>query len=116
MPSLDFKSMVKAERAKARGQLSSKVHGSVSTQGSSQPAAAEHPALSFRLPEAKRPNLSDDGRVAAAPSSVWHLPCWVTKEEEEAMLRCADHSPQERWVQLRGRRLQNLGGLPRVSS
>ena len=45
---------------------------------------------------------------------MWHVPGWVTEEEEDALIRCADAAPPARWTQLRGRRLQNLGGLPRV--
>lgn len=119
MPPLDFKAMMAAERAKARGAAA----GESAPAPSSDAAAAgtssakpvmEAPELSWRLPrDVPRPRFDDVYRVSAAPSTVWHVPDFVTAAEEAAMLQCASRSPVERWTQLRGRRLQNLGGLPR---
>ena len=112
---MDFAAMMKAERAKARGgapaapsapQAASAITASASSSSSptddyALPARADRPAF-----DAARP-------LARAPPSVWHLPDWITPDEEASLTRCADGAPPERWTRLRGRRLQNLGGLPK---
>ena len=120
MPPLDFKAMMAAERAKAHGASvgesgSAPTADTAAAGASSAKQGVEAPELSWRLPrEAPRPRFDDVHRVVSAPNTVWHVPDFVTAAEEEAMLKCAGRSPAERWTQLRGRRLQNLGGLPRA--
>jgi hypothetical protein len=112
---LDFRALLKAERAKSRGKPVGQ-SGTAPAAGPTTTAApvTESPALQFRLPQNdSRPQLSAAHRVHAAPPTVWHMAEWVSAGEEAALLRCADMSPPQRWTQLRGRRLQNLGGQPR---
>lgn len=112
---LDFRALLKAERAKSRGKPVEQ-SGTAPAAGPTTTAApvTESPALQFRLPQNdSRPQLSAAHRVHAAPPAVWHMAEWVSAGEEAALLRCADMSPPQRWTQLRGRRLQNLGGQPR---
>ena len=111
---LDFRALLKAERAKSRAKPEEQ-SGTAPPRGPTTAApVAESPALQFRLPQTdSRSQLSAAHRVHAAPPAVWHMAEWVSAGEEAALLRCADLSPQQRWTQLRGRRLQNLGGQPR---
>ena len=51
-------------------------------------------------------------QVARAVPVVLHMPHFCTAAEEAALLSCVD-SAAASWVQLRGRRLQQLGGMPR---
>ena len=110
---LDFRALLKAERAKTRGKPVEQ--GGTAPPG--RPAAApvtKSPALQFRFAQTdSRPQLAAAHRVLAAPPTVWHMDEWMSEGEEAALLRCADESPPQRWTQLRGRRLQNLGGQPR---
>ena len=111
---LDFRALLKAERAKTRAKPAEQ-SGTAPPGGPTTDApVAESPALQFRLPQTdSRPQLSAAHRVHAAPPAIWHMAEWVSAGEEAALLRCADLSPPHRWTQLRGRRLQNLGGQPR---
>ena len=105
---LDFAAMLKAERVKTRGNPA--------MQSGVAPllTSAESSSLQFCLPQTdSRPQLSAAHRVQLAPPTVWHMADWVTADEEAALMRCTSCSPPQRWTQLRGRRLQNLGGLPR---
>ena len=112
---MDFAAMMKAERAKARGgapaapsapQAASAIAASASSSSS--------PTDDYALPaRADRPAFDAAQPLARAPPSVWHLPDWITPDEEASLTRCADGAPPERWTRLRGRRLQNLGGLPK---
>ncbi len=110
---LDFAAMMKAERARARG-------------GETPPLAAPAPAAApvaaevvpahasgFRLPSsAARPALvRSEHAVRGAPPTVWHVPEFVTPDEEARLMRCADDAPAAAWTALRGRRLQNHGGV-----
>jgi alkylated DNA repair protein alkB family protein 6 len=119
MPPLDFAALMKAERARARGGVAPAADTPPVAPTAEQQrkptaaAAASSAALSFRLAGSARPTIGPESLVRAAPESVWHVPNWVSEEEEEELLRCADLSPEDRWTVLRGRRLQNLGGLPR---
>lgn len=105
---LDFAAMLKAERVKTRG------NPAVQSGAAPLLPSAENSSLQFCLPQTdSRPQLSAAHRVQAAPPAVWHMADWVTADEEAALMRCTSCSPPQRWTQLRGRRLQNLGGLPR---
>lgn len=81
---------------------------------------ARKPRLESRCPaplawRTDRPQLCRQRhRVVQAPDVVFHIPAFVSEEEEAALLRAIDASPPEQWTNLSGRRLQNLGGLPRA--
>ena len=112
---MDFAAMMKAERAKARG--GAPAAPSAPQAASAIPASASSsssPTDDYALPaRADRPAFDAARPLARAPPSVWHLPDWITPDEEASLTRCADGAPPERWTRLRGRRLQNLGGLPK---
>ena len=112
---LDFHALLKAERAKARAKPVVEPSGTAPPSGpTTATPVAESPALQYRLPPtASRAQLSAAHRVHAAPPAVWHMAEWLSAGEEAELLRCAELSPPQRWTQLRGRRLQNLGGQPR---
>lgn len=44
-----------------------------------------------------------------APPTIYYIPEYVTKEEEEALLRNVYSAPKPKWTQLSNRRLQNWG-------
>jgi alkylated DNA repair protein alkB family protein 6 len=92
---LDFKAMMASERTRVRGETSS--------------AVSDEYCLS---PKVSRPTIGLP--LQGIPNSVWHIAEFVTKEEEQAILRVIDATPNTRWTPLLGRRLQSLGGLPRV--
>ena len=112
---LDFHALLKAERAKARAKPVVEPSGTAPPSGpTTATPVAESPALQYRLPlTASRAQLSAAHRVHGAPPAVWHMAEWLSAGEEAELLRCAELSPPQRWTQLRGRRLQNLGGQPR---
>jgi alkylated DNA repair protein alkB family protein 6 len=37
---------------------------------------------------------------------------WISQEEEQILLQQIDQAPKPKWTNLRGRRLQNWGGIP----
>ncbi|KAK1330276.1 hypothetical protein QTO34_010464 [Cnephaeus nilssonii] len=47
-----------------------------------------------------------------APPVIYYVPDFISKEEEEYLLRQVDNAPKPKWTQLSGRKLQNWGGLP----
>nr|KAF6406055.1 alkB-like protein 6 [Molossus molossus] len=51
-------------------------------------------------------------RVEQAPPIIYYVPDFISKEEEEYLLRQVFNAPKPKWTQLSGRRLQNWGGLP----
>lgn len=51
--------------------------------------------------------------VSGAPPTVWHVRDFLSADEESEILRCVDGAPTEKWVSLRGRKLQCLGGTPK---
>ncbi|XP_053459939.1 alpha-ketoglutarate-dependent dioxygenase alkB homolog 6 isoform X2 [Nycticebus coucang] len=51
-------------------------------------------------------------RVEQAPPVIYYVPDFISKEEEEYLLRQVFNAPKPKWTQLSGRRLQNWGGLP----
>ncbi|KAK5861490.1 hypothetical protein PBY51_022883 [Eleginops maclovinus] len=50
--------------------------------------------------------------VNEAPPTVYHIPDFITEEEETYLQQKVFNSPKTKWTQLSGRRLQNWGGLP----
>ena len=96
---VDFAALMKAER-KARAQQ--------------RPQAAGG-AWSYCLPSGQtRGRLDNSRRVPGAPPCVWHIRDFVTASEEEEILRCVYAAPTNEWVELRGRKLQSLGGAPKL--
>ncbi|XP_032246264.1 alpha-ketoglutarate-dependent dioxygenase alkB homolog 6 isoform X10 [Mirounga angustirostris] len=51
-------------------------------------------------------------RVEQAPPIIYYVPDFISKEEEEYLLRQVFNAPKPKWTQLSGRKLQNWGGLP----
>ncbi|XP_036201965.1 alpha-ketoglutarate-dependent dioxygenase alkB homolog 6 isoform X4 [Myotis myotis] len=51
-------------------------------------------------------------RVEQAPPVIYYVPDFISKEEEEYLLRQVFNAPKPKWTQLSGRKLQNWGGLP----
>nr|XP_045011389.1 alpha-ketoglutarate-dependent dioxygenase alkB homolog 6 isoform X2 [Jaculus jaculus] len=51
-------------------------------------------------------------RVEQAPPVIYYIPDFISKEEEEYLLRQVFNAPKPKWTQLSGRKLQNWGGLP----
>jgi alkylated DNA repair protein alkB family protein 6 len=69
-----------------------------------------------------KPSDQPFGEMAAAaelvdaPPSVSYLPDFINSSQEGALMQCIYKEAYSlRWVQLRGRRLQNWGGLPSAS-
>ncbi|RWS16246.1 alpha-ketoglutarate-dependent dioxygenase alkB 6-like protein [Dinothrombium tinctorium] len=46
------------------------------------------------------------------PATIFYLPEFIDKEQEEYLLRSVENSPKPKWTYLSNRRLQNWGGLP----
>ena len=112
---LDFRALLKAERARARGAPAAPARsdGAVAARPIAPLESSRGAHDDYCLGRPRRALSLEAHRVEHAPACVWHVPSWVTEEEEVALIRCADAAPPGRWTQLRGRRLQNLGGLPR---
>lgn len=51
-------------------------------------------------------------RVEQAPPLIYYVPDFISKEEEEYLLRQVFNAPKPKWTQLSGRKLQNWGGSP----
>jgi len=51
-------------------------------------------------------------RVAGAARSMYFVPGFLSAEEEASLLSAVDSAPQPKWTTLRGRRLQQWGGVP----
>ncbi|KAM6222255.1 alpha-ketoglutarate-dependent dioxygenase alkB homolog 6 isoform 2-T2 [Rhynchocyon petersi] len=51
-------------------------------------------------------------RVEQAPPVIYYVPDFISKEEEEYLLRQVSNAPKPKWTQVSGRKLQNWGGLP----
>ncbi|XP_012292991.1 alpha-ketoglutarate-dependent dioxygenase alkB homolog 6 isoform X3 [Aotus nancymaae] len=51
-------------------------------------------------------------RVEQAPPVIYYVPDFISKEEEDYLLRQVFNAPKPKWTQLSGRKLQNWGGLP----
>ena len=91
---MDFAAMMKAERAKARGGApaapSAPQAAAAITASASSPSS---PTDDYALPaRADRPAFDAARPLARAPPSVWHLPDWITPDEEASLARCADQS------------------------
>ncbi|XP_069313694.1 alpha-ketoglutarate-dependent dioxygenase alkB homolog 6 isoform X3 [Eulemur rufifrons] len=61
--------------------------------------------------DARVPTL-EPFRVEQAPPVIYYVPDFISKEEEEYLLRQVFNAPKPKWTQLSGRKLQNWGGLP----
>nr|AAW27592.1 unknown [Schistosoma japonicum] len=56
----------------------------------------------------------DSYQIKSLPPCVYYIPDFINEEEELELLKNIYTSPLPKWVSLRGRRLQNWGGLPHV--
>ncbi|XP_006899722.1 PREDICTED: alpha-ketoglutarate-dependent dioxygenase alkB homolog 6 [Elephantulus edwardii] len=59
-----------------------------------------------------RVSVLEPFRVEQAPPVIYYVPDFISKEEEEYLLRQVSNAPKPKWTQLSGRKLQNWGGLP----
>ncbi|KAI1317794.1 Alpha-ketoglutarate-dependent dioxygenase alkB 6 [Mortierella claussenii] len=50
-------------------------------------------------------------RISTAPASVYYLPEFITRAEEQQLLDKVLSAPKPKWVYLKNRRLQNWGGI-----
>ncbi|XP_002740837.1 putative RNA/DNA demethylase ALKBH6 [Saccoglossus kowalevskii] len=50
--------------------------------------------------------------VSEAPPSVYYIPEFITKQEEQFLINQVYAVPKPKWTQLSHRRLQNWGGIP----
>ncbi|XP_006867398.1 PREDICTED: alpha-ketoglutarate-dependent dioxygenase alkB homolog 6 [Chrysochloris asiatica] len=67
--------------------------------------------VSMEEQDARVPAL-EPFRVEQAPPVIYYVPDFISKEEEEYLLRQVSNAPKPKWTQLSGRKLQNWGGLP----
>ncbi|KAJ8791451.1 hypothetical protein J1605_004256 [Eschrichtius robustus] len=67
--------------------------------------------MSMEDQDARVPAL-EPFRVEQAPPVIYYVPDFISKEEEEYLLRQVFNAPKPKWTQLSGRKLQNWGGLP----
>ena len=79
------------------------------------PKGVTHPDLAFswtaELEES--PALLDAAVLPACPATVKYLPDVISRATHDALVACViDAAYKPKWVQLRGRRLQNWGGKP----
>jgi alkylated DNA repair protein alkB family protein 6 len=115
---IDFQNLLREERAKARAAAggAAPLSGLAPAEAPARLAttATEPPPCSFRLcASSSRARLGSSSVVDGAPPTVWHVRDWVSIAEEVAMLQAVADSPLDAWTPLRGRRLQNFGGVPR---
>ncbi|XP_029416953.1 alpha-ketoglutarate-dependent dioxygenase alkB homolog 6 isoform X2 [Nannospalax galili] len=61
--------------------------------------------------DARVPGL-EPFRVEQAPPVIYYVPDFISKEEEEYLLRQVFNAPKPKWTQLSGRKLQNWGFCP----
>ncbi|XP_069115985.1 alpha-ketoglutarate-dependent dioxygenase alkB homolog 6-like isoform X1 [Argopecten irradians] len=54
----------------------------------------------------------EDYKVSKAPPTIYYIPDYITKEEEDLLMKNVYSAPKPKWTQLSNRRLQNWGGLP----
>ena len=122
MAALDFRAMMAAERAKRKTDSTTTISSRASASPIASPPPASPPppppAIHFSLEErCDRPVLSEAAHgVDGAVSKVYHVPDFLSEREEEALLCCVDSVPREGWTQLRGRKLQQHGGMPGMTS
>ena len=93
---LDFKAMMAAERAKRRKGAadgeSDQPKPAASLAPKSEGSAAAR--ILYTLPKRdSRPVLSAAHLIPSAPSAIYHVPDWLSVEEEDALLRCVDSTP-----------------------
>ena len=51
-------------------------------------------------------------KVEKCPCTVYYIPDFITKDEENYLLHKVESAPKPKWVCLKNRRLQNWGGVP----
>ncbi|XP_031746391.1 alpha-ketoglutarate-dependent dioxygenase alkB homolog 6 isoform X1 [Xenopus tropicalis] len=52
--------------------------------------------------------------IGKVPRAAYYVPEYISKAEEEYLLRQVYNAPKPKWTQLSGRKLQNWGGIPHV--
>uniref|UniRef100_A0A0B6ZVS7 Fe2OG dioxygenase domain-containing protein n=1 Tax=Arion vulgaris TaxID=1028688 RepID=A0A0B6ZVS7_9EUPU len=54
----------------------------------------------------------EEYQVKNAPPTIFYVPNFISKDEEELLLNKVYSAPKPKWTQLSHRKLQNWGGLP----
>ncbi|XP_027625304.1 alpha-ketoglutarate-dependent dioxygenase alkB homolog 6 isoform X3 [Tupaia chinensis] len=67
--------------------------------------------MSMEEQDARVPSL-EPFRVEQAPPVIYYVPDFISKEEEEYLLRQVFNAPKPKWTQLSGRKLQNWAWEP----
>ena len=129
---IDFASLLAEERRKARQSGKKRETGTdaaESTNISTSDAgtlrapppttpAPPPPATLYCLPTTRGGMPSFDAathrlHLPCGRGSVWHVPNFLSPEEELRLMQAVDAQPAEAWVRLRGRQLIPLGGMPK---
>lgn len=58
-------------------------------------------------------NLEDYKLTQLPFESVYYIPDFINKEEEQKLLEQVERAPKTKWVHLSNRSLQQYGGVPR---
>ena len=116
---IDFKMLMREERLRARERHAPPPAAAAAllSEPRSPPPPLPQTDVDWALPSRNdRPEYDAEAHaVDCGVRGIAHIAEWCSAEEEEAMLRCTDGAPAHRWTQLRGRRLQSLGGTPSSS-
>ena len=100
---MDFKAMLAEARAAKR-----KSDRSDACQSEVASCQSQQIDTHMSVEKAARPSLLE------VADGVFHAAEWCTLQEESTLLCAIESAPHADWTPLSGRRIQNLGGLPRA--